>query len=166
MKRHALILAISVMAATQLQAADAPKSLCQADEDIVFACSTGKKLISVCASQNLSAADGYVQYRFGNEGNIEMSVPESKAHPSKFSTGGSLMYSGGGGAYMRFNNGGYGYVVYSGMGKGWDKQGVAVEKDGKLLTNILCKNTSIETIGPDFFEKNAIPEDKVGFEIP
>jgi hypothetical protein len=43
---------------------------------------------------------------------------------------------------------------------------LVVEKNGKLLSNFLCKDTSIENIGPEFFEKNAIPEDKIGFEIP
>jgi hypothetical protein len=165
MKRR-VILFTTIVIAAHVQAGDLQKSLCQTKEKVIFSCGTGKKLISVCSSENLSPTAGYVQYRFGTKEKLELSFPEPQAHPSSFSTGGTLMYSGGGGAYMRFNKGAYSYVVYSGMGKGWDKQGVVIEKNGKLLSNILCKDVSIENIGSDFFEKNAIPEDKVGFEIP
>jgi hypothetical protein len=123
MKRIVILFATTVIA-THAQAADVHKSLCQTKEKVIFSCSTGKKLISVCSSENLSSAAGYVQYRFGTKEKLELSFPEPQAHPSSFSTGGALMYSGGGGAYMRFNKGAYSYVVYSGMGKGWDKQGV------------------------------------------
>jgi hypothetical protein len=165
MKRRAILFATTVIAA-HVQAGDLQKSLCQTKENVIFSCSTGKKLISVCSSKNLSPTAGYVQYRFGTKEKPELTFPEPQTHPISFSTGGTLMYSGGGGAYMRFNKGTYSYVVYSGIGKGWDKQGVVIEKNGKLLSNIICKDVSIENIGAEFFEKNAIPEDKIGFEIP
>jgi len=165
MKRIVILFTATVIAA-HAQAADVHKSLCQTKEKVVFSCSTGKKLISVCASENLSSSAGYVQYRFGTNEKLEFSFPEPKAHPDSFSTKGILAYSGGGAGYMRLNKGAYSYVVYSGMGQGWDKQGVAVEKNGKLLSNILCKDTSIKNNGPETFDKYPIPIDEIGFEIP
>ena len=123
-----VILFATTFIAGHVQAGDLQKSLCQTKEKVIFSCSTGKKLISVCSSENLSTTSGYVQYRYGTKENPELSIPDPQAPPSSFSTGGTLIYSGGGGAYMRFNKGTYSYVVYSGMGKGWDKQGVVIEK--------------------------------------
>lgn len=165
MKRIVFLFTATVIAA-HAQADDAHKTLCQTKEKVVFSCSTGKKLISVCASENLSSSAGYVQYRFGTNKKPELSFPEPKAHPDSFATKGILAYSGGGAGYLRLNKGTYSYVVYSGMGHNWDKQGVAVEKNGELLSNILCKNTSSKNIGPESFEKYPILEDEIGFEIP
>ncbi len=135
-------------------------------EKIIFSCGTGKKLVSVCSSENLSPDTGYVQYRFGTREKVELSFPESQAHPGQFFTAGTLMYSGGGGTYMRFNKGTYSYVVYSGTGKGWDRQGVVVEKAGKLLSNITCKDASSAEMNSWIFEKIGIQKDAIGFEIP
>jgi hypothetical protein len=164
--KRLLVLFILVAVGAQVYADDIKKSLCNTGEAVVFSCSTGKKIISVCASENLSANSGYVHYRFGAKEKIELSFPDNQSHPSLYVTSGNLMYSGGGGAYMRFNNGAYSYVVYSGMGKGWDKEGVAVEKNGKLLSNIVCKDTSVGVFGSEFFTANGIPDDKNGFDIP
>ncbi|MGL5452520.1 MAG: hypothetical protein ACRDBT_08985 [Aeromonas sp.] len=170
MKKIAILFATTVFAttgfATQVQAAGAQTSLCQSQEEVLFACSTGKKIISVCASDDFSAHSGYVQYRFGTKKKIELAFPEQPGHPSTFATGGTITYAGGGAAYMRFNNGAHSYVVYSGMGRGWDKQGVVVEKRGKMLVNILCKTPSVEKFDATFFENNGIPTDETDFTIP
>lgn len=141
-------------------------TLCVAKEKIVFSCSTGKKVISVCSSENLSSDTGYVQYRYGTKTMTELTFPEQKNHPKDFATGGNLTFSGGGGSYMRLNNSAYSYIVYSGIGKNWEKDGLVVEKGGETLSNILCKSSVVSNIGVDFYEKNAVPEDTVGFEIP
>lgn len=57
-----------------------------------------------------------------------------------------VRYASGGADYFRFSNNGYDYVVYSGMGKGWVKDGVAVEKAGKRLSNLICQDNAL---GPD-----------------
>ena len=74
--------------------------------------------------------------------------------------------SGGSGSYMRLNSGEYSYTVYSGIGKNWEKDGLVVEKSGETLSNIPCKSAIVSNIGVDFYEENAAPEDKSGFEIP
>jgi len=161
--KNTLLIAVILSAATVASASD---TLCTNQEKIIFSCSTGKKIVSVCASKDLSASAGTLQYRFGKKGAVEATVPAAAAHPKKHTNGNNLMYSGGGGAYLRFIKGNYGYVVYTGIGKGWEKEGVAVEKGGKTISNMLCRSAAQSEIGPDFFSKSGIPEDKTDFEIP
>jgi len=47
---------------------------CQADEQIIFSCSFGKKMVSVCASNDFSVNKGYLQYRFGLKGAPELAT--------------------------------------------------------------------------------------------
>lgn len=147
----------------QLEASD---TLCVAKEKIIFSCSTGKEIISVCSSEYLSSDTGYVQYRYGTKTMVELTFPEQKTHPKDFTKGGNLTFSGGGGSYMSLNNGEYSYIVYSGIGKNWEKDGLVVKKSGETLSNIPCKSSVVSNIGLDFYEKNAVPEDEAGFEIP
>jgi hypothetical protein len=61
------------------------KSLCVAKEQIIWTCTTTKnKIASVCASKNLTAEKGYVQYRFGSIGKVELELPKSQTGSQKF----------------------------------------------------------------------------------
>lgn len=56
------------------------------------------------------------------------------------------MYSGGGGAYLRFKNAGLDYIVFSKLtnhGKD-EKQGVIVAKNGKRITSLACRSRSAQ----------------------
>ena len=57
-----------------------PNSLCARDERIIFSCPVKKpaKIVSLCASKNLSADQGYLQYRFGLPGKIELEFPKER----------------------------------------------------------------------------------------
>ena len=60
-------------------------SLCTASEQVIFACSIGKKLLSVCGSKELTQTTGYLQYRFGRSANdLELEFPSDKAPPSQW----------------------------------------------------------------------------------
>ena len=56
-------------------------SLCAPGERVLFSCSLQqtKKLVSLCTSQNLSPTSGYLQYRFGVPGKVELDYPPGKA---------------------------------------------------------------------------------------
>ena len=62
------------------------KSLCQESEQTIWSCTTTKnKIASVCASKDLAADTGYVQYRFGSAGKSELEYPkERKESAQKF----------------------------------------------------------------------------------
>jgi hypothetical protein len=55
------------------------KSLCQGSEQTIWTCTTVKnKLASVCASKDLAEDRGFVQYRFGVPGKIELEFPKAR----------------------------------------------------------------------------------------
>ncbi len=55
-------------------------TLCQREEDIILTCSTKSdpKILSICASQDLTQNSGYLQYRFGTQREIELEFPKNK----------------------------------------------------------------------------------------
>jgi hypothetical protein len=62
----------------------AAKSLCAANEQTIWSCATTKnKIASVCASKDLTADKGYLQYRFGLSGKIELEFPQKREGSQK-----------------------------------------------------------------------------------
>ncbi len=60
------------------------KSLCSADEQTIWSCTTVKnKIASVCASKDLTEDKGYVQYRFGLLRKIELEFPKKREESQK-----------------------------------------------------------------------------------
>ena len=57
-----------------------PGSLCNTDEVVVFSCTTRQsgKIVSLCSSKDLTKDHGYVQYRFGLPGKIELEFPKER----------------------------------------------------------------------------------------
>ena len=75
MKRKILVLAV-VAAISNIAYAEATH--CTNNEIVLFSCALKKhKTISICASKDLSPNSGYMQYRFGKIGKIEITMPKS-----------------------------------------------------------------------------------------
>jgi hypothetical protein len=57
-----------------------PNSLCAKDERIIFSCPVKRpaKIVSICASKDLTSEHGYLQYRFGLPGKIELDFPKDR----------------------------------------------------------------------------------------
>ena len=55
-----------------------PNSLCAKDERIIFSCPIKRpaRIVSVCASQDLTSDRGYLQYRFGLPEKVELEFPK------------------------------------------------------------------------------------------
>ena len=86
---------------------------CTPDEETVFACRSGRKQISVCASKGWTANSGYVQYRYGTKERAEIVLPGRLDRvPSETITIGGGALSGGGYAFMRFRSRAFRYTVY------------------------------------------------------
>jgi hypothetical protein len=155
------------------QAAGESATLCAADEQVVFSCSTGPKLISICASSGEGKPAKSLHYRFGKPDHIELSYPESPGSPADGFTSGAMMFSGGGGAWLRFSRAPYQYTIFSAVGK-WgpggspkDLAGVAVNQNSMEIANIACRSAVTGPFGPDYFEKAGVksnPDDD--FDIP
>lgn len=65
-----------------------PGSLCERDEKIVFSCSLAKpakpgKVVSLCSSRELTKDRGYLRYRFGLPGKIELEYPKDGERPQE-----------------------------------------------------------------------------------
>jgi len=57
-----------------------PNSLCAKDERIIFSCPIKRpaKIVSVCASKDLTSDRGYIQYRFGLPAKVELEFPKER----------------------------------------------------------------------------------------
>jgi hypothetical protein len=57
-----------------------PNTLCEKHEHVIFSCPVKRpaKIVSVCASKDLTSEKGYLQYRFGLPGKIELEYPKDR----------------------------------------------------------------------------------------
>ena len=57
-----------------------PNTLCDRNERVIFSCPIKRpaKIVSVCASKDLTSERGYLQYRFGLPGKIELEFPRER----------------------------------------------------------------------------------------
>ncbi len=170
-------LALMAIVVRPCPAAAAPPTLCKADELVVFSCPTGAHTASICASKDVSKSAGAMQYRYGKPDSLDLAYPDVAKRPADVFTSGTMMFSGGGGAWLRFAKGAYVYTIFSAIGKWGPAQsvavasGVAIRKDGKEFANFPCRTIGGEPggdLGPGFFEKLGLkasdsPDD---FEIP
>lgn len=161
--RRLICLLVSLISPTLL--AYEPASLCRADEQVIFACEIKHKLLSVCASADVSSTSGYVQYRFGQSGKIELTYPATKVAPQGKFLLSSAGFSGGGANIIRFNNSGYEYLVFDSMrrtnftpGEPHDAEfhaGIVTRRHGKITSTRLCdnNNASIRAVAFEVLEK-------------
>lgn len=161
---------LAVLAAASLSRAHAaaPDTLCAKDEQVAFSCHVKGKIVSLCASADLSATAGTVQYRYGKKNALELIYPSTPEDPRKVFRWGVTAYSGGGADYFRFANGGFGYTVYSGFGRGWQKEGVTVEKDGKRVASLVCGDSALPAENWKVMYSAKLPKVAEGdeFEVP
>ncbi len=168
-----LALCIAPCSAGAAQKGARPAHHCGPDEAVIFACPTaGDKLLSICASRQYGPDAGFLQYRYGPAGKPELTLPAAATPPAGAAKSGLWSFSGGGGAYVRFLSGKTAYYVYAAIGK-WgkkgavrEKAGVAVEKDGRVTANILCRGAAASELGPEFFEKAGLEAADPGFALP
>lgn len=126
----AAIVCVSILCAS---ASADEATLCNAHEEVYFSCHVGNKVVSVCASGNISPKNGYVQYRFGNIGGIEFEYPELPVPPEKKFYIIDINAGNVQSTHLKFKSGGYDYVIYSGF-----PSGVYVKKRGKVVLNRVC----------------------------
>jgi hypothetical protein len=82
-------------------------SLCSSDEETIFSCRTKRKTYEVCASKDLSATSGYMQYRAGLNGKAEFVFPRERLVP----VGHFRFRLLARGAQLTFENGGFTYEI-------------------------------------------------------
>ena len=77
----ALLVSIGLQVNKQVNAqAVKPASLCGKDEKTIFTCQVkpSTKTVSLCSSASLTKTEGYLQYRFGLPGKVELEYPKDR----------------------------------------------------------------------------------------
>ncbi len=125
---------------------------CHGNERVVFSCSMQKKTASVCASEVSSPSQGYLQYRFGVLGKVEMEYPKVQQHPQgKFTTfyGTPIMDDGSRAmiASIEFGVSDYGYELITTALNDTSETELVVSRAGKTLATLMCRPGSV--LNPD-----------------
>ena len=103
---------------TSLQAAVNPSvlqtSLCTKAERVVFNCQLKRplKLVSLCRSPKFTKTDGYLQYRFGLPGKIELEFPKDRSQSQKLFHFSHYLRFQVDMISIKFSNDGYEYDVF------------------------------------------------------
>lgn len=114
-------------------------SLCEAGESAVFSCGVGGgKLVSLCASADLSEHAGTLAYRFGRPGRLELAFPETPAHPRTLFRRGSIASAGGSGDFVSFSRDAHTYTLWADAGPSGEHAGVAVLQEGRAVASLAC----------------------------
>jgi hypothetical protein len=163
-----------VTGAVPTAAAAPAASWCRPGETDLYTCDAGAKRVSVCVSPGASAQAGRLVYRFGSAaaGQPELELPRAPTAPGRTATGESAAFAGGGGVWLRFAQGQFGYVVYSGVGR-WGRngatetrEGVQVERQGRAIATLACAAPRVNELGPEWLQRLGIAPDAQGFVFP
>lgn len=146
MRALSSMLCLSILVVMTASARAQEATLCRAHEEVYFSCPVGQKIISLCASGNVSPKNGYIKYRFGAPDRLEFEYPAGSISPDGvFSIsdiyGGNLNF-----VHVKFKSGDYDYVVYQGF-----PSGVYVRKRGGLISNFICDEGSYRQLSQRVF---------------
>jgi|GEM_PF-6409780 len=141
--------------------------LCRPGELEVFACSTGKKDVALCATGDERGVAMQLVYRIGPTGlaTTEMVFPDTAGSARTHFKGGSQRLAGDDRAsFVSFDKGPFRYVVYRADGAGQRRSGVMVEQSGKRIATLTCADgvrgdwTAVTRAG--------LPNDSRGLDLP
>lgn len=110
-------------------------SLCGVKERIVWSCQTSSKLYSVCASNDLAAATGYLQYRAGTSKKTDFNFPATLLHPKGQFEFAILAH----GAMLTFNNKKITYTIIENLKS---ETTISVDKGTRSLATIKCSDST------------------------
>lgn len=149
-------------------------TLCNQNELIVFSCSTtNSKIISLCASVDLSKNSGYLQYRYGrNSTSIELEYPKKKVLPFAHFKEVQQIAELGTSSAISFWIDSYRYSLFlTETRMAPAVAGVVVDRNAKLVTFDKCINNTIAmTFNPgaevNGFGINGLPDAKEDASFP
>ena len=138
--------------------------LCTDSETPIFACSTGKKRVSVCTGR--AGGNEQLTYRIAPlEGAVEMEYPSGGAGAaSAFQRGSQLGQDGTAVNYLSFDKGNYRYVVYAGDGEN-GRKGVVVEQGGKRIADLRCQSDAMSRFDYAQLQKMGLSLDSRGLQL-
>ena len=132
--------------------------LCAASETPIFACSTGKKRVSVCAGR--AGGNEQLAYRIAPlEGELEMEYPsDGSGAATAFQRGSQVGQDGAAVNFLSFDKGNYRYVVYAGGGEN-GRKGVVVEQGGKRIADLRCQSDAMSRFDSTQLQKMGLSQD-------
>jgi hypothetical protein len=154
--------ALSLLIANSAYAAD---SLCLKSEAVYFSCAAGKKLVSLCGSNQINESEGYITYRYGSKAHLELEYPNKITHPKRLFSVEYQLWAHDERTDINFKNGAYYYSIYSqfigglfdpnvtNSGYG-ESAGVIVSRKGKEIADIRCTGEVTIAIEPLKFLSN------------
>lgn len=130
-------------AATTFAANTEPTTLCHSEETVVFSCSAKKKLVSLCATSDLTAEGGRLTYRYGVPGKPpELIYPTVEVKPKEAFTATFMEWARRSYQAVSFKISDYAYTVYFCENIESCSQdvgaGVTVERSGKVIADLWC----------------------------
>jgi len=139
-----ILLAFSLLFVFQTSRAE--ESLCAGNEEIVFSCHVGRKIISLCRPSESPRA---LTYRYGTPEHLELVHPGREPDAKgEFYTSSSPLF-GGGETTLAFTRAGYEYKIYSKIGRADSgepqedrtpifEDGLVISRSGKTLRQLVC----------------------------
>lgn len=153
-----ILLIFLIIGAVAKVSAETP-SHCGNEEEIIFSCQIreSSKILSLCASKDLSDTSGYLQYRFGRLNKVEFAFPhELKQSQKKFLYRHYFRYQVDR-TEISFENHGHEYTIYS-YYEG-DGPGTPIQEEGVQVDNSDFRCS--DTVNADFTPlEDAVPCDK------
>ena len=124
---------------------NADRSLCNAQEKVVFSCFIKKRMVSLCATPDLTAKTGRLTYRFGLLGKTpELVYPATETQPKEAFTASFINWARRSYQAISFKLADRTYKVYNhnadieGEPSRSNGAGVIVEKSGKVIADLWC----------------------------
>jgi hypothetical protein len=110
-------------------------SLCRSPEQSLFWCETRSKRFELCASNDLTAAAGYMQYRAGSGGKVDFRFPEALELPK----GNFELVLMARGTVLVFKNGQVTYEISQPLA---GSASILVTREGRQGDEIPCRRDS------------------------
>jgi hypothetical protein len=136
---------------TMLLAYETQRTLCQEGEEVLFSCPVkdGATIVSLCGSKHLTAQEGYLQYRFGRAGHIELEFPTPRQETQQMFRYAQYSRYQVNRVAVSFQRGGYTYALFDSYeGDTLPKthqQGVQVTPSGvaRKEVTLMCRRAAI-----------------------
>ncbi|MDO8729330.1 MAG: hypothetical protein Q7K26_05635 [bacterium] len=125
-------------------------SLCGAEENVVFSCSAKHKIVSLCATKELTAKYGQLIYRYGQYNQTpELTYANELNLPGKVFSTYFENWSKGGYAAVTFSRGEFAYTIYNRravyeIDNRSNGGGIKIYRKEELISDLWCEGASIE----------------------
>ena len=138
-------------------------TLCENTEKVIFSCQLkSAKMVSLCGSSKFTKSNGYLQYRFGLPGKVELEYPQQRSDSQKIFHYNHYFRAQVDLTEISFSANGYTYTIFSNY-NGEEKpaisdQGVKVTPASKKEVSYGCRSKAKADFGDlaDVFENESL----------